>query len=64
MDYQDPKHLQSFDQPCEACGAEWEHDNKYDSTMVMNHGQLCAYLESHEYGGTKELIDDGHERGE
>ncbi len=54
MNFEDPEHLKSFDTPCEACGAKWYRDS--NGIATMDHIQPCAYLESLEYGGTKEIV--------
>ncbi len=47
----EPKHHRDLSEPCE-CGARWEADGR---GYKMDHILPCSYLESVEYGATREL---------
>jgi hypothetical protein len=47
----EPAHHRNLKNPCE-CGARWETDG---TGYKMDHILPCAYLESVEYGASREL---------
>lgn len=48
----DPPHHRDENEPCYSCGAKWVRD---DHGLTMEHKQPCEFLESIQYGGTKEV---------